>query len=70
MITKLEENGRKKADRYWPEQRGQEMELENGITVKLLTDRPVRNKPGLTKRFIKMSLDGRREEGGVSIVES
>ena len=60
MITKLEEGGRKKADRYWPEKRGEEMKLENGTTVKLLTERPVRNKPGLTKRFLQLFLDGKR----------
>ena len=59
MITKLEEKGLKKADRYWPEERKKEVELENGIKVKLLTERPVRNKPGITKRFIKLTLDGR-----------
>ena len=59
MITKLlEEKGRKKADRYWPEGSGQELELENGIVVRLLTDRPVRNKPDITKRNIKLSLHG------------
>ena len=59
MITRLvEEKGRKKADRYWPAEAGQELELENGITVRLLTDRPVRNKPGISKRYIKLSLHG------------
>ena len=59
MITKLEENGRKKADRYWPEKRDVDVKLENGIVVRLLTDRPVRNKPGIRRRFIKITLNGR-----------
>ena len=59
MITKLEEKGCKKADRYWPEKRDVDVKLENGIVVRLLTDRPVRNKPGIRRRFIKLTLNGK-----------
>ena len=51
------EEKRKQKDRET--ERKKEVELENGIKVKLLTERPVRNKPGITKRFIKLTLDGR-----------
>ena len=54
MITRLEEKGRKKADRYWPTKK--KFEFENGIRVKQKSERKCDQ--DLTKREFEVSRRG------------
>ena len=56
MITRLEEKGRKKADRYWPGSKRKKFEFENGIRVKLKSENLCDQ--DLTKREFEVSCQG------------
>ena len=57
MITKLEEGGRKKADRYWPNKKKKPFEFDNEITVNIVSKEICHE--DLTKRRFKVSYHGR-----------
>ena len=56
MITRLEEKGRKKADRYWPASKRKKFEFDNGIRVKLQSENLCDT--DLTKRGFEVSRRG------------
>ena len=60
MITRLEEKGRKKADRYWPTKRRKEMVLAGGQTrVTFLSEQLCQDAEDLYKRSFRVSRDGK-----------
>ena len=38
MITKLEEDGKTKADRYWPSKVGKSLKLDNQMSIKFVEE--------------------------------
>ena len=56
MITKLEERGRLKADRYWPNKKKKPYEFDNEITVNLVSTEVCQE--DLTKRGFEVSQKG------------
>ena len=69
MITRLEEKGRKKADRYWPTKK-KKFEFENGIRVKQKSETMCDQ--DLTKREFEVSRRGifadRKEDVDVNAI--
>ena len=57
MITKLEEDGKVKADRYWPTKVGKKLVLDNKISVKFMSEVPEQD-DGITKRSFVVKLGG------------
>ena len=57
MITKLEERGRLKADRYWPKKKKKQFQFDNEITVNLVSTEVCQE--GLKKRVFHVSHHGR-----------
>jgi protein tyrosine phosphatase len=58
MITGVIENGRRKADPYWPQKEGEEIKFENfGISVKNCGefDKEISNSKGMSKTLISIS---------------
>ena len=59
MITKLEEGGRKKADRYWPNKKKKPFEFDNEITVNIVFKEKSEEQEDLTERRFEVSYQGR-----------
>ena len=55
MITRLEENQKRKAHQYWPGESGQEMKMENGISVKFKDEEVI---DGIYKRTFTVIIRG------------
>ena len=56
MITKLVEDGKKKADRYWPSAVGKKLVMDNKISVKFMSQTPEQDR--ITKRSFTVKLEG------------
>ena len=57
MITKLEERGRLKANRYWPSKKKQPLQFDNGVSVKIVDKEKIQD--DLIKRSFEVSHQGR-----------
>ena len=55
MITRLVENQKRKAHQYWPEEVGQEIQLEHGIKVKYEKEEVIER---IFKRQLRVSVKG------------
>ena len=56
MITKLKEDGKVKADRYWPSMVGKKLVMDNKISVKFMSEMPEQD--GIIKRSFTVKLEG------------
>ena len=56
MITKLTEDGKVKADQYWPSRVGKKLVMDNKISVKFMSEVPEQD--GIIKRSFLVKLEG------------
>ena len=56
MITKLKEDGRVKADQYWPSRVGKKLVMDNKISVKFMSEVPEQD--GVIRRSFNVKLEG------------
>ena len=56
MITKLTEDGKVKADQYWPSKVGKKLIMDNKISVKFMSEVP--EVDGIIRRSFDVKLEG------------